>query len=171
MEDIIDKIKQKLEIIDGVLYWKKDPNRTPQWNARYAGKPILCVGSHGYICFNILIENKKHHMLAHRVIWAIHNNYFPKVIDHIDRNRTNNKIENLRECTQSQNNCNKKVTNRSSLKEKGIVYLGEKLNGEKRYASYIGKDKKTYYLGTFKTVSEAKEAYAKKAIELFGEYA
>jgi hypothetical protein len=47
------------------------------------------------------INGKKEYM--HRMIFLYHHGYLPKYIDHIDGDGTNNRIENLRETTQSQN--------------------------------------------------------------------
>lgn len=50
----------------------------------------------------------------HRIIFFLHNGYCPSCIDHIDGDRTNNKIDNLREATRSQNNWNRKFVNNTS---------------------------------------------------------
>ena len=61
--------------------------------------------------------------LVHRLIFLYHHNYLPKVIDHIDRNKLNNKIENLREVTHSQNLMNCKSYKNSSSKYKGVTWI------------------------------------------------
>jgi|WetSurMetagenome_2_1015567.scaffolds.fasta_scaffold47609_3 hypothetical protein len=81
-------------------------------------------------------------------------------IDHIDHNGLNNKKSNLRLCTRSQN-----MGNVLKLKYKGV---------QKRtniFRAYIDKDYKRIYLGNFNTPEEAANAYNKKAVELFGEFA
>lgn len=90
-------------------------------------------------------------------------------IDHIDGNGLNNQKSNLRICTTAQNRWNSKPTekpNRTS-KFKGVSYVGRETVW--RAFTYIGR--KQVYLGRFKTEIEAAEAYNKKALELFGEYA
>jgi hypothetical protein len=77
----------------------------------------------------------------HRMVFLYHHGYLPDCIDHIDGNGTNNKIENLREATQSQNLCNikRKSSNKSGVKNvvwcessnKWGVFL--KVNGRQKY--------------------------------------
>jgi hypothetical protein len=79
--------------------------------------------------------------LMHRIVFLYHHGYLPDCIDHIDGNGTNNKIENLREATQSQNLCNikRKSSNKSGVKNvvwcassnKWGVFL--KVNGKQKY--------------------------------------
>lgn len=56
--------------------------------------------------------------LVHRLVFMYHNGFMPSVIDHIDGDPRNNKIENLRECTMAQNTANskRKRTNLSGVK-------------------------------------------------------
>jgi hypothetical protein len=56
--------------------------------------------------------------LAHRLAWLYVYGNMPNVIDHVDRNTTNNKIENLRDCSNSQNGFNKAIAknNKSGFK-------------------------------------------------------
>lgn len=69
------------------------------------GKEVGCIGSHGYwqVCTRTLGT-----LLAHRVIWELVNGPIPEgmEIDHIDRCRSNNKVDNLRLVTSSENSCN-----------------------------------------------------------------
>lgn len=98
--------------IDGYLYWKKKPpvnrfNKT--WNSRYSNKKAGRIGSNGYTYINIKLKNgSKKMMLAHRLIYLFLYKIFPKEIDHIDGNRSNNKIHNLREVTRTENCKNSK---------------------------------------------------------------
>lgn len=103
---------------------------------------------------------------AHHLVWIIMTgSKVPKgyEIDHINRNRDDNRWSNLRLATRSQNNINSK--DRISKLPRGVM-----LNKGK-YTAYIDKQNKRYYLGTYNTIEEAKLIRDNKAIELYGEFA
>lgn len=58
----------------------------------------------------------------HRIIFFLHNGFCPDCVDHIDGDPTNNRINNLREATRSDNCCNKKMHKTTYSGHKG-VYL------------------------------------------------
>ena len=107
-------------------------------------------------------------LLAHRVNWFIYNNEIPDdYIDHIDGQKDNNRIENLRRCSIAQNQRNMKKPRTNSTGFKG-VYVN---NGRgKPYCAQVKFNNKKYYLGSFNTKEEAKEAYDNKARELHGDF-
>lgn len=78
----------------------------------------LCTTGHGY--FQVRIAGKK--QLVHRLIWEAFNGPIPKgmQIDHINRVRTDNQLENLRLVTQTQNNRNKSNNVLSNELEEGL---------------------------------------------------
>jgi hypothetical protein len=85
------------------------------------------------------------------------------LVDHIDRDVYNNRIENLRLATRQQNNSNRgKVLGELP---KGVVRVGSKYRARIFYAG------KNHSLGTFKTAEGAAQAYRAKALEVNGEYA
>ena len=61
----------------------------------------------GYKLLNIRIGNRRNEISLHHIAWALVFGRFPKQIDHINGNKTDNRIENLREVSQSENNQNK----------------------------------------------------------------
>lgn len=72
---------------------------------RKTRRPVGCIGNHGYY----QVATRRFGMkLAHRIIWELHNGPIPEgmVIDHIDRNRSNNQLSNLRLVDYSQNSAN-----------------------------------------------------------------
>lgn len=99
---------------------------------------------------------------AHRMIWVHVNGPIPghMEIDHINGNRSDNRLANLRLATAGQNQENRdpKKT-KSSSGEKG-VYWRTQIG---RWVAEIHKDKKKHYLGSFDTVQEAKAAYCAAA--------
>ncbi len=94
------------------------------------------------------------------------NNY--PFVDHIDRDKYNNKLENLRWCTHSMNQHNKpKNSNGKSSKYKGVCYD----NVHKVWLAFIGIDGKQYNIGRSQSEEEVARIYDKKAKELHKEFA
>jgi len=105
----------------------------------------------------------------HRIVWKTHFGKIPvgMDVDHINQDKSDNRIENLRLGTRSQNKSNSKKhkDNRSGFK--GVTYY-------KRYNKWMAQISHNYKkitIGYFDTPQEAHAAYKKKAIELFGEFA
>ena len=77
------------------------------------GKAVVCSMNKGQRYLKICIAGKSTSL--HRMIFLHQHGYLPKCLDHIDGNRENNKIENLREVTQQQNCLNSKHKSHSKL--------------------------------------------------------
>ena len=88
------------------------------------------------------------------------------VVDHIDGNPLNNRKANLRICTQTENNYNKRPCGATS-RYKGVCWDRCK----RKWIAKAAKHRKTYNLGRFDNEKDAARAYDKKAKELFGEFA
>ena len=103
---------------------------------------------------------------AHRLIWLMyHGQWPPQEIDHINGDRADNRIVNLRLATASQNRANSKVykTNRCGFKGVARTPYG-------RWVARIHFEK-TKYLGTFDTPEEAHAAYVRAAQAAHGIFA
>ena len=125
-------------------------------------KPIGTINGRGYYIVGI---NKKSYRV-HRLIFLYHHGYLPPLIDHKDRNKLNNCVENLREATVSQNNHNR-TGMESNTGHKGIHWS----NSRQFYKSAFVHNKVYYYVGIFKDLQEASQAYEKKYKEVVGEFA
>lgn len=95
-----ERLKELYEYRDGAFFWKS----TGQEH-----KPTPITKHHRY---HRLVVDKKAYAV-HRLVFLYHHGYFPKVVDHADNDRANNKIENLRETTQ-QMNCLNRVTHKNN---------------------------------------------------------
>lgn len=87
--------------------------------------------------------------------------------DHINRDKLDNRRENLREATQQQNMYNQGIKTNNTTGYKGVYFNKRRGN----YDAYIKSDKKRKYLGAFKTAKEAALAYNRAAPIYHGEFA
>jgi hypothetical protein len=120
----------------------------------------------GYASTIKQIKNKKYCLYMHQLVLGKAPKGF--VIDHINRNRLDNRRKNLRYVTITQNSMNRT----SERKRKNSDYKGvfPSCSG-KRWKARITFNKKVYNLGSFGTAEEAAEAYNEAAKEFFGEFA
>lgn len=88
----------------GDLIWRYRPTAGGSFNTRFAGTVAGCVNQYGYIV--LTLRGRTH--FAHRVAWLHYYGAAPggDLLDHIDRDRTNNAIANLREATFKENRRN-----------------------------------------------------------------
>lgn len=119
----------------------------------------------GYVY--IRVHGVVNRFVAHRLIWLYHHGEWPKeFIDHIDRNPSNNRIENLRECTQQENMQNTPMKCNNYSKLKGVHYI-KKTN---KYYSKISVNGKRISLGYYFTAEEASKVYNDAAKFYFGDF-
>ncbi len=105
--------------------------------------------------------------LCHRVIWAMVYDEWPSIaLDHADRNSLNNRIENLREATHSQNGANRARFPNNKSGFKGVFYYA-KFN---KFVATIVVNRKRRRLGLFDTAEGASEAYTAASKAAFGEF-
>lgn len=100
----------------------------------------------------------------HRLIFLYHYGYLPEVVDHINQDRIDNRIENLRESDKSRNAVNSDVII-SSTGFRG-VYKKETKSGS-RWVARIKKNYKDIFLGSFLSPEEASEAYIEGKAKYF----
>lgn len=133
---------------DGALFYKKDRGKMKA--GQRAG--TRCEKSPYRV---ITLNGEK--FMEHRVIFFICNGYWPKVVDHINRDKFDNRIENLRGVTVSQNSFN--VSNKPT---------GARLHKSGKWEAYASVDKKFKSLGYFNCETAAKMASAKFKIKISG---
>lgn len=100
-----------------------------------------------------------------RLAYALYHGVWPiDIVDHEDRDKTNNKISNLREATPAQNQYNKAGY---GAYPKGVTWRNRY---DKPWQAKIRVDGVRYHLGSFATMPEAHEAYLLAALEYHGDF-
>lgn len=120
----------------GILTWKNPTS--PRFKPGDVAGTVNCDG------YSHVMINRKIYK-SHRLIYLYHYGNLPDYLDHIDGNRSNNKVENLRECTTSQNNCNAGLSNKNTSGAKGVSW--HKHN--KKWQVQIKLNKKLKHIGYF----------------------
>jgi len=160
----------------GKLFWRErgpewfkggqslgDAKKT--WNKRFSGKEAFTAvcGSgyhHGTVFGSFL--------MAHRVSWAVYYGRWPdNEIDHINCNKLDNRICNLREATRSENQRNTRVHKDSKSGVKGVYYYPP----TKRWVAKIRVNGVNTHIGYFETMELARDAYRDADKRFNGEFA
>lgn len=163
------RLRRLFDYEDGVLIWRERPRTDfktqgahATFNTRWVNKLAGTLNPSGYV--QIRVHGVK--FLAHRIVWVWHHGRIPKnlTLDHIDGNSWNNRIENLRLATQSQNSANapKRANNTSGFK--GVQASGGK------WVARIIVNGKLHHLGTFSNIEDAVAVYAFASDLAYGEF-
>lgn len=123
-------------------------NNCAVWHSRYLGKVAGFIGPNGYRL--IALKGRQHK--AGRLIWLYHHGYWPEVIDHIDGDKANDKIENLRDTTLAHNSRNRAIGKSNKTGVIGVYAQGSLFRAQINYNG------QRVRLGSFSTLVEAKEA-------------
>lgn len=152
-------IAQCFEHRDGKLYWKKVAHPNKQY---LVGQEAGSIHKTGYRHVTWLGKIHK----VHRLIFILVHGYMPKEIDHINGDRADNRIENLREVTRSENQYNKSAQrNRSGYR--GVTWH-QKSN---KWAVRVMKDGKSRSFGYFDDLEFAGFVAEEARRKLYGEFA
>lgn len=101
---------------------------------------------------------------AHRLVFMYHHGYMPNIVDHIDCDKTNNRIENLREASKSENGMNR-AGSYSGTGFRNVYKRGD------AYQVHMRRKGKIHYVGTFGSIKDAIAAAEDARRKLFGEFA
>ena len=127
------------------------------------GKPAGNISKYGYLRIGV---GKKSYQ-AHRLAWYLHHGFWPKeFLDHIDRNKLNNRIDNLREATKQENGMNLDLRRNNTSGYQGVS------NHKQRnlWRARIWLKNKEIMLGYFKSKEDAYKKYCTASRELYGEF-
>ena len=155
-----NRLKELFDYQNGELIRKK------------TGKPATVKQTQGHRYLRMTVDSKV--ASVHRMVFLWHHGYLPKITDHIDGNRLNNKIENLRACSQSENCLNSKhrATSKSPYKN---VYLQKcskhQPHWRQNWIVSITVNRNRKYIGSFEDVDLA-DLVATEARDLYhGQFA
>lgn len=136
-------------------YKKKRPKCTP-------GKIAGTYHVNGYTHIQL---NRKIYK-AHRLAWLYVHGHFPQFIDHINCDRGDNRLCNLREATLTQNNQNSKISKNNTSGIKGISWN----KNASKWAATIGVNGKSIYLGIFDDLDLARLVVDEARIKYHGNF-
>ena len=131
----------------GTFRWK-----VSRGNGIIAGDVAGTINKKGYrkICINRV------NYFASRLAWIYMTGCVPtETIDHKDRNPSNDKWDNLREATRSENQMNRRLPSHNTSGAKGVIWSKER----NRWKALIRKKCKQIFLGYFDSIDEAKKTY------------
>jgi len=118
------------------------------------GRPRLCQSGRGLMYFHRMLTNAPSGM----------------EVDHINGNPLDQRMENLRICTKSQNLMNSKKSTRNKTGYKGVSFDNSE-RVKRPYRVFIRRDGKNVSLGNYSTAEEAHEVYKIASKMEYGEYA
>ena len=149
-------VRKIFDYRDGHLYWKERSNMRHSIE-----NPAGTVNSIGYRV--VTYKGKKIH--AHRLIWLWHGKDLPKMIDHINGDTTDNRIENLRPSDNSTNQCNSKLKSLNTSGVRGVSWC----NTYNKWVVQIRRDRKVTS-ARFKDFNDAVSYAETKRRQLHGEF-
>lgn len=156
---IPEKVKDLFYLKEGVVYNKVDRSKRARKD-----QPAGAVNIQGYI--HIGFDGKYYR--AHRIAWFLHYGEQPPIIlDHIDGNKTNNKISNLREATPNENQYNQKLARHNTSGVKGVSWN----KGTNKWQAHIQINGKKKNLGYYTCIEEAEQAVKEAREQLHKEFA
>ena len=123
---------------------------------RQEGDTLGSVASHGYL--TVVVAGRSY--LAHRLAWFYVHGRWPSLVDHIDRDRHNNRISNLRECTYTENAWNVTPMQGTVSGVEGVNWFASR----KKWVAKISSAGVHRTLGYFDTIEDAAAARA-RAVE------
>lgn len=138
-------LSEIFEYKDGLLFYKS------------TGKEAVSLDNKGYK--RARVNGKTY--FVHRIVYMMHHGNLPKFLDHIDCNRINNRIENLRPASMAENCRNRASSPRNKSGVKGIFWA----KPNKKWKAQCTVNYKQHHLGYFDSIEEAKTVLHKFRLE------
>jgi hypothetical protein len=146
-------------IFEGVEYenyeFHRNVNRVWSYNKNIYLKE--CPNEHGYYLIQLRKNGKTKNVRMHRLIYWMHHpiTNFTLKIDHIDVNKQNNKLDNIRLATSSQNGFNRNKQQNTSSQYFNVTWHKH----AKKWCSYINTNGKQENIGYFDNELDAAKSY------------
>ena len=152
-EDILDIFNYNINT--GIFTWKK--------SRRGVAKGVVAgtLRQDGYV--HLCIGEERH--FAHRVVYLLMEGYMPEQVDHINGNRSDNRWENLRACTPSENSQNRRITN-SKSGFKNVNWHEQ----TKKWRVQVMIDGKSRSFGLYSNIEDAKRVAIIARKEIHGDF-
>lgn len=157
-----DELREQIYYKDGALYFHEGHDKRYKRNQ---GKPIGYRTKDGYLRVRLTVNGAIRAYLVHRLIYWLEKHDWPVSIDHKDRNRSNNLIDNLKPATLLENN-----RNTSIRKDNATGYTGVERYGSK-YKVKIKLDDRAYVICGYESLEAAALARDILAKIFFGDFA
>lgn len=142
----------------GAFTWRKPRG------GQVAGSQAGCLNRNGYT--EITVHRRIYK--AHRLAWLYtYGEWPPAEIDHINGNKSDNRLANLRPATRAQNVANTALRSDSASGVKGVHWSGS----SRKWQAQIKHNGKSKHLGVYANIEDAAAAYRRAATEWFGDYA
>lgn len=155
----LDRIKEMVSYdpATGDIRWRASAGTVKR------GSIAASVSALGY--GRVKIDRK--HYAAHRIAWALAHGQFPESdLDHVNGVRTDNRIENLRLATRSENQCNRGANKNNTSGQKGVNWN----HGVSKWVARCAVNGKRRHLGYFDDLTAATLAYKQAAAEMHGNF-
>lgn len=150
----VEEIRSLFAYRNGELVGNESTLRRKESNSRVVGKSLGTLTKSGHLTVNFKLHGVRYRKLVHHVIWFMHYNYWPEMIDHINRIPNDNRIENLREADKRVNSINRGSPANNTSGFRGISK--NKLTG--KWEAYIGNKNRRKYLGLYSCIGAAIKA-------------
>jgi hypothetical protein len=112
-----------------------------------------------------------HQYPEHRLVWLWHHGSIPAQLDHINRIKDDNRIENLRPCTNTQNQFNVGLPVHNTSGHRGIYFEPERDKWVAHVRFVIDGKRSRHRIGRYDTAEEAAIAYNLEVVKMFGDFA
>lgn len=165
-----EHLREIFEYRDGALYWRRDPHQHERWNGRLAGKKAGYRSALGYteVSFTPTERNglsRRCHISVHRLVFCYFHGYYPPTVDHINGDRGDDRIENLRAAASSEN-----AANRTTMRNNTTGVPGVRRHRDGHYEARVQFAGKRHQVGSFRTLDEARDAVAVASRAIKGEW-